>query len=64
MIVDLYKMDFKQINIKNKVDNYYDNLVKATQLETRNIRINEKKKLQGFHEFVLLYFIIKSRQEC
>lgn len=42
MIVDLYKMDFKQINIKNKVYNYYDNLVKATQLETRNIRINEK----------------------
>ena len=34
MIVDLHKMDFKQINIKNKV--------KATQLETRNIRINEK----------------------
>lgn len=42
MIADLYKMDFKQINIKNKVYNYYDNLVKAKQLEIRNIRINEE----------------------
>ena len=28
MIVDLYKMHFKEINIKNKVFNYYNNLAK------------------------------------
>ena len=44
MIVDLYQDHFKQINIKNKVYNYYSNLIKANkQLETKNILIDETK---------------------
>ena len=31
MIVDLYQDHFKQINIKNKVYNYYSNLIKANK---------------------------------
>ena len=42
IIVFLYKMHFKQINIKNKVHNYYDNLTKAEKFETKNILIDEK----------------------
>ena len=36
-------MHIKEINIENPVYNYYfDNLVKATKLETKNVLINEK----------------------
>ena len=33
----------KGINIKNRVYNYFDDLIKAKELETKNILINEKK---------------------
>ena len=36
-------MRIKEINIENRVYNhYFDNLVKATKLETKNVLINEK----------------------
>ena len=41
MRVGLYKMHFKEINIKSKVYNYYDNLIKAKKLE-KNILIDKK----------------------
>ena len=44
MILGRYKMHIKEINIKNRLYNYYfDNLVKAKKLETKNILIDEKK---------------------
>ena len=42
MIAGLYEMHFKQINTKNKVYNYYDNLIKVKKLETKNILRDEK----------------------
>ena len=42
MIVDIYKMQFKQINIKIRFYNYYfDYLMK--KIETKSILIDEKK---------------------
>ena len=35
-------MHFKQINTKNKVYNYCDNLIKVKKLETKNILRDEK----------------------
>ena len=45
MIVDICKIyfNFKEIDIKNRVDNYYfDYLIKAEKFEIKNILINEK----------------------
>ena len=44
MIVNIYKMQFKEINIKNRLYKYYfDYLIKAKKkIETKNILINEK----------------------
>ena len=42
MIAGLYEMHFKQINTKNKVYNYCDNLIKVKKLETKNILRDEK----------------------
>ena len=43
MIVSIYKIHAKVMNIKNRVYNYYfDNLVKTKKLETKNIIIDEK----------------------
>ena len=45
MIVDICKIyfNFKEIDIKNRVDNYYfDYLIKAEKLEIKNILIDEK----------------------
>ena len=40
MFVIIYKMHAKEINIKNRVYNYYfDNLVKAKKIETKNLSI-------------------------
>ena len=36
-------MYFKEINIKNKVYNYCNNLIKAKNLETKNDLIDERK---------------------
>ena len=43
MIMGMYEIHFKEINITNRVCNYYfDNLFKEESLETKNILINEK----------------------
>ena len=43
MIVGIYKIYNKEINIKNRVYNYYsDNLVRAKNLELKEILIDEK----------------------
>ena len=48
MILDIYKMHFKEINIKNRVYNsYFDNLIKAKNLETKTTLTNEKNYLFG-----------------
>ena len=41
MIVGIYKMHIKEINIKHRVY-FFDNLIKAKNIETENIIINEK----------------------
>ena len=42
-IILYIKMHIQEINIKNRVYNYYfDNLVKAKKLETKNILIDTK----------------------
>ena len=41
-ILCLIIVHFKQINIKNKLHNYYDNLTKAEKFQTKNILIDEK----------------------
>ena len=41
MIVGIYSMHVEEINIKNRVyNNYFDNLIKAKKLETKNILID------------------------
>ena len=43
MIVDISKMHFKEINIKNRVYNYYfDGLSRAKRFEPKHVLINEK----------------------
>ena len=43
MIVGIYKMHIKEINVRNRVYSYHiDNLVKAKNLETKNILIDKK----------------------
>ena len=52
MIVGIYKMHAKEINIKNRVYNYYfDKLIKAKKLETKNILIDEK----NYKDFVIYF---------
>ena len=52
MTVGIYKIHINEINIKNKLYNYYfDNLVKGKQLETKNILIDEKN-----YKDVTIYF--------
>ena len=52
MVVDIYKMHAKEINIKSQVCRYYfNNLVKARKLETKNILINEKS-----YKDLVIYF--------
>ena len=43
MIVDLYNVHFKEININNRVYNYYfDYLMNAKNLESKNTLVNER----------------------
>ena len=43
MIIDLYKLHLKKVNIKNRVYYYYfDNLTKAKEIETKNILVDKK----------------------
>ena len=52
MITGLYKIYFKEINIKNRIYNYYfDYLIKAKKLETKNILFNEKN-----YKDLIIYF--------
>ena len=52
MIMGIYKMHVKEVNIKNRVYNYYfDNLVKAKKLETKNLLIDEK----NYKDFVIYF---------
>ena len=56
MIVDICKIyfNFKEIDIKNRVDNYYfDYLIKAEKLEIKNILIDEKNYWD-----LIIYFTI------
>ena len=53
-------MHFKEINIKNRVYNYYfDNLFKAKKLETKNI-LNDKKSCKIWL-FILLDIIMENQ---
>ena len=57
MILDIYKMHLKEISIKNKVYNFYfDYLIKANIIETKNILVYE----QNYTDFVI-YF---TRYDC
>ena len=50
-------MHFKEINIKNRVFNYYlDYLIKVNKLETKNVLINEKN-----YKDLVIYF---TRYDC
>ena len=42
MIMGIYKMYTKETYIKNQVSEYYDNLIKPKNIETKNILIYEK----------------------
>ena len=42
MIVELYKINFKEINTKIKSTYYQDNLIKAKRLETKYVLTDEK----------------------
>ena len=37
MMIDLYKTHFREFYIKHEVYNYYNNLIKVKNLETKNI---------------------------
>ena len=57
MILDIYKMHLKEISIKNRVYNFYfDYLIKANIMETKNILVYE----QNYTDFVI-YF---TRYDC
>ena len=52
-------MYIKEINIKNRVYNYYfDNLIKARKVETKNILIDENayKSLKMSIKMLILYY--------
>ena len=52
MIVGIYKIHAKKINIKNRVYNYYfDNLIKAKKIETENNLMDEKN-----YKDLVIYF--------
>ena len=43
MIIDLYKLHLKKVNLKNRVYYYYfDNLTNAKKIETKNILVGKK----------------------
>ena len=43
MIVGMHKMHIREIDLENRVQNYFfDNLMKAKKIETKNISIDEK----------------------
>ena len=60
MVVGIYKMHAKEINIKNQLYNCYsDSLVKANKLETKNNLMDEKTlKISCF---ILLYMFTVSQ---
>ena len=57
MIVDLQKKYFKETNINNKLQNhYFDDLIKAKKIETKNILINAK-----YYKDLVIYFTTCNR---
>lgn len=52
MISDAYQKHLKEINIKNRVYNYYRNLVKTDDLKTENIMSDEKS-----HKDLIISFV-------
>ena len=57
MIVDLQKKYFKETNINNKLQNhYFDYLIKAKKIETKNILINAK-----YYKYLVIYFTTCNR---
>ena len=52
-IVDIYKMHIKEINIKIRVFDYFDNLIKAKKLETKSALIDRKNYMD-----LVIYFTI------
>ena len=53
VIVGIHKIHVKEVNIKNRVYNYYfEHLVKTKKLESKNILIHEKK-----FKNLVIYFI-------
>ena len=51
MIVGIYKIHIKEINIKNRVFNDFDNLVKPKKLKTKTVLIDKKN-----YEDLVIYF--------
>ena len=51
MIVVIYKMHTKKINIKNQAHYHYENLFKPKKLETKNIFIDKKS-----YKDLVIYF--------
>ena len=52
MVVNLYKMHYKQITIENRVYNcYFDYYIKSKKQETKNIFIDEKN-----YKDMVIYF--------
>ena len=52
MIVEKYKIHVKEINLKNRIYNYYlTNFIKAKKLEAENVLIDEK----NYKDFVIYF---------
>ena len=52
-IVDIYKMHIKEINIKIRVFDYFDNLIKVKKLETKSVLSDRKN-----YKDLVIYFTI------
>ena len=42
MIVGIYKMHSKKIDVKNQVHYFYENIIKPKKIDTRNVFIDDK----------------------
>ena len=57
MIADIYKINFKEINIKNRVCNYYFNhLIKA-----KKTKKNNHKRTANISQFVSIEMIMENQ---
>ena len=60
-IVDIYKMHIKEINIKIRVFDYFDNLIKVKKLETKSV-LSDRKTIRIW-SFILLYMMVVIQYE-